>query len=185
MSTARLDPDPPSCQKQDGCQPPSTVHKTRGTQTHTLNCTHVGLDFLRRGNGRPISSMKIYPSSEWCWTFKTRAAIRAHWLSHLALISGRRQVFWVRGFGMEGGASVLTWFNYSHHCEGTAPQGKREKETHHCPYTTLRGSQIISIKSADFITLAKKEKKKNPIIGSLISHLHQKDDIYILIVSDW
>ncbi len=99
MSTAGLDPDLPSCQKQDGCQLPSTVHKTRGAQTHTLNRTHVGLDFLRQGNGWPIFSMKIYPSSEWCWTFKTRAAIRAHWLSHLALISGKRQFFWVRGFG--------------------------------------------------------------------------------------
>lgn len=40
-------------------------------------------------------------------------------------------------------------------------KGKREKETHHCPYTALRGSQIISIKSADFITLAKKKRKKS------------------------
>lgn len=71
--------------------------------------------------------------------------------------------FWVRGFGRGSGreALVLTWFNYSHHCEGTLPQGKREEETHHCPYTALQGSQIISIKSADFITLAEKRKKKS------------------------
>lgn len=85
--------------------------------------------------------------------------------SHIWLSSAADVRFFGRGdsggeVGTEGGASVLTWFNYSPHCEGTAPQGKRKKETHHCPYTVLRGSQIISIKSADFITLAKNGKKK-------------------------
>lgn len=190
MSTGGLDPDPPSCQKQDGCQPRSTVHKTRGAhtdmQTRTCSTTHMW-DL--------ISFVEVMgdPSLQWRYILHQNDAGPSrhgplYGLQHLALITGRRQFFFsFLGWGDRRGVCIgidliqllaPLWGN------GTSREERRGNAS--LPYTALRGSQIISIKSADFITLAKKEnRKKNPIIGLLISHLHQKDDIYILIVSEW